>query len=85
MTNRGFDAPIGEAYGRIESANGELGYYIVSGGENVPFRVRTRPPIFINYQTFPKLIEGHNISDVVAGAGQRQRNRGGAGPVGLLQ
>ena len=66
MTNRGFDAPKGEAYGRIESANGELGYYVVSGGENVPWRVRTRPPIFINYQTFPKLIEGHNISDVVA-------------------
>lgn len=66
MTNRGFDAPRGEAYGRIESANGELGYYIVSDGTNVPWRVRTRPPSFINYQTFPKLIEGHTISDVVA-------------------
>ena len=26
------------------AANGELGYYIVSAGENVPWRVRTRPP-----------------------------------------
>ncbi len=66
MTNRGFEAPRGEAYGRIESANGELGYYIVSDGTNVPWRVRTRPPIFVNYQTFPKQIEGHSISDVVA-------------------
>jgi NADH-quinone oxidoreductase subunit D len=66
MTNRGFDTPKGEAYGRIESANGELGYYIVSDGTNVPWRVRTRPPSFINYQTFPKLLEGHTISDVVA-------------------
>ncbi|HYE17770.1 MAG TPA: NADH-quinone oxidoreductase subunit D [Tepidisphaeraceae bacterium] len=66
MTNRGFTAPRGEVYDCIESANGELGYYIVSAGENVPWRVRTRPPIFINYQTFPKMIEGHMLSDVVA-------------------
>jgi NADH-quinone oxidoreductase subunit D len=66
MTNRGFEAPRGEAYGRIESANGELGYYIVSDGGNVPWRVRTRPPIFVNYSSFPKLMEGHTISDVVA-------------------
>jgi len=66
MTNRGFEAPKGEVYGCIESANGELGYYVVSAGENVPWRVRTRPPCYINYQTFPKMIEGHTISDVVA-------------------
>ncbi len=66
MTNRGFETPKGEAYGRIESAIGELGYYIVSDGTNVPWRARTRPPCFINYQAFPKLIEGHTISDVVA-------------------
>jgi NADH-quinone oxidoreductase subunit D len=66
MTNRGFEAPKGEAYGCIESASGELGYYIVSAGQAVPWRVRTRPPCFINYQAFPKLIEGHMVSDVVA-------------------
>jgi NADH-quinone oxidoreductase subunit D len=66
MTNRGFVAPKGEVYGCIESGNGELGYYIVSAGENVPWWVRTRPPCYINYQTFPKLIEGHMISDIVA-------------------
>ncbi len=66
MTNRGFSAPQGEVYSCIESANGELGYYIVSAGGNVPWRVRTRPPCFINYQVFPKMIEGHMISDVVA-------------------
>jgi len=66
MTNRGFTAPKGEVYGCIESANGELGYYIVSSGDNVPWRARTRPCSFINYQSFPKMIEGHMISDVVA-------------------
>jgi NADH-quinone oxidoreductase subunit D len=66
MTNRGFEAPHGEVYYPIETANGELGYYIVSAGENVPWRVRTRPPCFINYSIFPKLVEGHMISDAVA-------------------
>jgi NADH-quinone oxidoreductase subunit D len=66
MTNRGFEAPIGEVYHAIETANGELGYYIVSAGENVPWRVRTRPPCFVNYQTFAKQIEGHMLSDIVA-------------------
>ncbi|MCC6422730.1 MAG: NADH-quinone oxidoreductase subunit D [Phycisphaerales bacterium] len=66
MTNRGFTAPKGEVYGCIESGNGELGYYIVSDGGNVPWRARTRPCSYINYQSFPKQIEGHMISDVVA-------------------
>jgi NADH-quinone oxidoreductase subunit D len=66
MTNRGFSAPKGEVYNCIESANGELGYYVVSAGDNVPWRVRTRPPCYINYQTFAKQIEGHMVSDVVA-------------------
>ena len=32
----------------------------------MPYRARCRPPSFINYQVCPKLIEGHQISDVVA-------------------
>ena len=66
MTNRGFKPPVGEAYGANETANGELGYYLVSDGGNSAYRARCRPPSFINYQCFPKLIEGHQISDVVA-------------------
>jgi len=66
MTNRGFEAPKGEVYNAIETANGELGYYVVSAGQAVPWRVRTRPPSFINYQSFAKQIEGHMISDVPA-------------------
>lgn len=66
MTNRGFTAPVGEVYAAIESGNGELGYYIISSGGDTPWRARTRPAGFINYQAFPKLIEGHTLSDVVA-------------------
>ena len=66
MTNRGFSPPIGEAYGANETANGELGFYLASDGGNAPYRARCRPPSFINYQCFPKLVVGHTISDVVA-------------------
>ena len=66
MTNRGLHPPIGEAYAAIESPTGELGFYLASDGGNAAYRARCRPPGFINYQTFPKLICGHQISDVVA-------------------
>ena len=66
MTNRGFDAPIAEAYAANETANGELGYFIVGDGTSRAFRARCRPPSFINYQVFPKLVEGHLLPDVVA-------------------
>ncbi len=66
MTNRGFEPPVGEAYGANETANGELGFYLASDGGNCPYRARCRPPSFINYQVFPKLVLGHSISDVVA-------------------
>jgi NADH-quinone oxidoreductase subunit D len=66
MTNRGFEPPVGESYGANETANGELGFYLVSDGGRAPYRARCRPPSFINYQCFDKLVAGHQISDVVA-------------------
>ena len=55
-----------EVYAATETPNGELGYYIVSDGSGVAYRARTRPPSFIHFAMFPLLIEGHQISDVVA-------------------
>ncbi len=66
MTNRGFSAPVGEVYGANETANGELGFYLVSAGGHTAYRARCRPPSFICYQAFEKLVVGHQISDVVA-------------------
>ena len=66
MTNRGFNTPVGEVYGCCETANGELGYYLVSDGGKNPWRARTRPPSFIHLAVLPKMMEGHMISDVVA-------------------
>ena len=45
---------------------GELGFYLVGDGTNVAWRARCRPPSFIHFATFPHLIEGHTLSDIVA-------------------
>ncbi len=66
MTNRGWKPPVAESYGCVETANGELGYFIVSDGGPRAWRVKTRPPCFINYQVVAKLAEGHVLSDIVA-------------------
>ncbi len=66
MTNRGFDVPCEESYHAIEAPNGELGFYIVGDGSDVAYRARCRPPSFIHFALFPKLIKGHTLSDVVA-------------------
>jgi NADH-quinone oxidoreductase subunit D len=66
MHNRGWDVPVAETYTAIESPNGELGFFLVGAGGKYPWRVRCRPPCFINYSVFPKLIEGHQLADVVA-------------------
>ncbi len=66
IPNRGFIAPNEEIYAANETANGELGYYIVGNGTIKAYRARTRPPSYIHFAVFPHLIKGHTLSDVVA-------------------
>ncbi len=66
MSNRGWKPPVAEAYAAQETANGELGYFIVSDGGPRPWRARTRPPTFMNYQIMALMTEGHMLADVVA-------------------
>jgi NADH-quinone oxidoreductase subunit D len=62
----GFKAPVGEYYSAVESPKGELGWYIVSNGENHPYRARCRAASFVNLQSLPVMSGGSMISDVIA-------------------
>lgn len=65
----GIKPPKGEAYSSIESSKGELGFYIVSDGTAKPYRVRIRPPSFLNVGAIPKMIEGQLVADVISAIG----------------
>jgi NADH-quinone oxidoreductase subunit D len=69
IVSEGFQPPKGEVYASVESAKGELGFYIVSDGSNRPLRVRIRPPSFLNLSALPKMIEGCLIADVISTIG----------------
>ncbi|HVZ80160.1 MAG TPA: NADH dehydrogenase (quinone) subunit D [bacterium] len=61
--------PAGEVYDFTEAANGELGFYIVSDGGKNPYRVKCRPPCFMNFAAFHEMIEGRMVADAVANLG----------------
>ena len=69
IVTEGICPPVGEVYVSIEAPKGELGYYIVSDGTKSPYRLKIRPPSFVNLEALQKMVEGHLIADVVAVVG----------------
>ncbi|MGQ9549519.1 MAG: NADH-quinone oxidoreductase subunit D [Roseiflexus sp.] len=57
--------PPGDAYARIESPKGELGFYLVSDGSERPYRYKVRAPSFINLTPLGDMCRGHKVADVV--------------------
>jgi NADH-quinone oxidoreductase subunit D len=58
--------PPGEAYRRVESGRGALGYYIVSDGTPKPYRVKISVGSFRNLLALPHLLVGQRLADMPA-------------------
>lgn len=57
--------PAGEAWVSTENPLGEMGYYVVSQGELVPFRVKIRSASFNNVSIVPWVLKGVYVPDIV--------------------
>lgn len=66
VVTEGPQMPAGEVYFEAENPKGTLGFYIVSKGGGVPWRLKIRSPSFCNLSILPKLCVGNLVSDVVS-------------------
>ena len=68
--------PVGEAYARIESPKGELGFYVVSDGSSAPYRWHVRAPSLINLTVLREMTVGQTIADAIVTLGSIDINVG---------
>jgi NADH-quinone oxidoreductase subunit D len=57
--------PAGEAYVETENPLGVMGYYVISKGDLVPYRVKIRSASFNNMSITPWLLKGVYVPDIV--------------------
>jgi len=65
LVTEGFHPPKGEVYVPTESARGELGYYLVSDGGSMPYRVKVRTPSLPNVQAIAPASIGGPFADMI--------------------
>jgi NADH-quinone oxidoreductase subunit D len=65
LVTEGFHPPSGAVYVPTESARGELGYYLVSDGGSMPYRVKVRVPSLVNLQSLSPACVGGLFADMV--------------------
>jgi NADH-quinone oxidoreductase subunit D len=66
IVTEGPQMPAGEVYFEAENPKGALGFYVVSKGGGVPWRLKIRSPSFCNLSVLPKVCTGQMVSDVVS-------------------
>ena len=64
IVTEGPQIPAGEVYFEAENPKGALGFYIVSKGGGVPYRLKIRAPSFCNLSILEKMVPGHMLSDI---------------------
>jgi len=57
--------PAGQAYGRVETPKGELGFYLVSDGGQNAYRYHVRSSSFINLNSLKEMTVGQKVADAV--------------------
>ena len=63
---RKFKPPVGDAYIRLESARGDMGWYCVSDGSEYPYRVKIRTGSFTATSIIDKVSRGVMLADLIA-------------------
>jgi len=63
--SEGFSIKEGETYTVVEAPKGELGVFLISSGNNKPYRCKIRSPGFAHLQALNAMVYGHLIADVV--------------------
>ena len=61
--------PAGECYLETEAPRGQMGFYIVSDGSPIPWRVRARSSCFCNLSVTSELCRNTLIADIPAVVG----------------
>src|SRR5438128_202822 len=63
---RNFKPPAGDCYVRLESARGDMGWYVVSDGTAFPYRCKIRTGSFAAISIVPKVSRNLMIADLIA-------------------
>jgi NADH:ubiquinone oxidoreductase subunit D len=65
LFTEGINIPKNDIYCSVEAPKGEFGIYLVSAGNNKPFRCKIKAPGFAHLSALNFISCGHMIADVV--------------------
>src|SRR5437764_832190 len=56
----------GEGYAKTEDSRGEALFFVIGDGDDRPYRVKIRSPVFCTMAATPQLLRGNKLADVVS-------------------